>query len=581
MLCPYRGRSIVLAALFALVLLVYFPVRQAEYYSDDDLYVRKNPLVSEGLSPQFAARYFTTPVAGNWHPLTILSLALDAQLWGPAPRVFHLANVVYHALAVGVAFLVLCGLTGAPLRSALVAAVFAAHPLHVEPVAWISGRKDVLSGLLFWLALGAYHLYARRPSTGRWTLVTALFVLGLMSKPILVVLPALLLLLDIWPLNRPRKDWSSRRDLVVEKLPWIALSAAASAIAVVTQSHAGALQSLDNLPLSWRLRNALISAVGYLREVLWPSELTPLHPFSHDPPAWDHALLASLLLAAISALAVLLRRRRPALLTGWLWFVVTLLPVAGFVQLGGQRMADRYLYLPLAGLSIALSWAVARRPGKDAGGWVNWRIGAATLALGALAVAASAQVRYWKNEETLYRRALATARDDEKWLAYHGIGLALYEKDDLRGAAGVFAETIRRRPDYAPAYHGLATVYLRAGNPVAALAHYRMALLEAPEDAGSRHGEGLALAALGRHGEAVAAFRETLRLEPDLAAAAIGLGRSLEALDREAEAIAAYRQALAIDSRLPAAHRALARLSAGGGQGEGDISKHRMTADKN
>jgi tetratricopeptide (TPR) repeat protein len=229
-------------------------------------------------------------------------------------------------------------------------------------------------------------------------------------------------------------------------------------------------------------------------------------------------------------------------------------------------MADRYLYLPHAGLSIALAWAVARRPGKVAGGLVNWRIGAATLALGALAVAASAQVRYWKNEETLYRRALATARDDEKWLAYHGIGLALYEKDDLRGAAGVFAETIRRRPDYAPAYHGLATVYLRAGNPVAALAHYRMALLEAPEDAGSRHGEGLALAALGRHGEAVAAFRETLRLEPDLAAAAIGLGRSLEALDREAEAIAAYRQALAIDPRLPEAHRALVRLSAGSGQ---------------
>jgi tetratricopeptide (TPR) repeat protein len=311
------------------------------------------------------------------------------------------------------------------------------------------------------------------------------------------------------------------------------------------------------------LRTVPISAAGYLREALWPSGLSPLHPFSHDPPAWSQALFAFLLLTAVSALAVLLRHRRPALLTGWLWFVVTLLPVAGFVQLGGQRMADRYLYLPLAGLSIALVWAVARRPGGDEGGWGSWRIGAATLAVGALAVAASTQARYWKSGETLYRRALATAREDEKWLAYHGLGLALYEKEDLRGAAEAFAETIRRRADYAPGYHGLATVYLREGNPIAALAHYQMALLEAPEDAGSRHGEGLAFAALGRHGEAVTAFREALRLAPDLAAVAIDLGRSLEALGRGAEAIAAYRQALAIDPRLPAARRALARLSAG------------------
>ena len=550
---------IVLIALLALAIWVYSPVRQAGFFSDDDLYVRRNPLVGGGISPGTVARAFTTPVAGNWHPLTVLSLAIDAQLGGPAPQGFHVANVAYHALAVCAAFLVLCRMIGAAFPAALVAAIFAAHPLHVESVAWISGRKDVLSGLVFWLALGAYHGYARRPSAKRWTMVTGLLVLGLMSKPTLVTLPALLLLLDFWPLNRFRAGWRSQRHLVIEKLPWFALSAVASAVAVVTQSGAGALHSLENLPLSWRLRNAAISAVGYLGNAFWPSGLTPVHPFSHDPPDWGQALLALLLLATITTVALLLRNVRPSLSVGWLWFVIALLPVAGLVQVGGQRMADRYMYLPLAGLSISVSYAIRGSGCATTGRWAHRALAAAVLAICLLALAANVQVRYWESGEMLYRRALEVGREDERWLALQGLGVRRYEAGDLPGAAGAFAEAIRRRPDYAPAYRGLATVYLRGGNAVAALAHYRMALREAPEDAGSRHGEGLALAALGRHGEAILAFREALRLDAGLAEASGDLGLSLEALGRSEEARDAYRQALTVNPLLPAARSGLSR----------------------
>ena len=557
--CAERRTPFVLAALLALVVAVYFPARQAGFYSDDDLYVTRNPLVSAGLSAGAAARAFVEPVAGNWHPLTVLSLALDAELFGPGPRGFHLANVLYHGLAVCAAFLVLSRITGALWPSAAVAAVFAAHPLHVESVAWISGRKDVLSGLLFWLAVGAYHRYAQRPSPGRWALVAALFALGLMSKPTLVVLPLLLLLLDFWPLGRVRDGWHANRGLVLEKLPWLALAAVVSAAAVVTQSRSGALQTLDNLPLDWRLRNAGVSVAAYLRETFWPSGLIPLHPFPHTPPPWGSALPALLLLAAITAAALLVRNRRPAVPVGWAWFALTLLPVAGFVQVGGQRMADRYMYLPLAGLSMALAWGAADRAGR----WRDRLVPAvAVLAVAALAAAANLQARVWESGETIYRQALAVGREDEKWLAHYGLGYLRYEAGDTRGAAAQFAETVKRRPDYAPAYHGLATVQLREGNPTGALAYYRMALLEAPKDAGSRQGEGLALAALGRHEEAVAAFREALASQPDFAEAARDLGASLEALGRPSEAIAAYGRALALHPGLAGAREGLDRLLA-------------------
>jgi tetratricopeptide (TPR) repeat protein len=528
-----RDRLVIPALLAALVVAVYLPVAGAGFHSDDALYVTANPLVQQGLSVRTAARSFTAEVAGNWHPLTVFSLALDARFLGTAPRGFHLANVAYHAFGVCAAFLALRRLTGAALPAAAVAAVFAVHPLHVESVAWVSGRKDVLSGLLFWLAVWAYAGYARRPTVARGAAVTLLLALGLMSKPILVVLPVIFLLLDFWPLARLHAGGASLRAALLEKLPWCALAAGAAAFAVVTQSRAGALQSLDNLPLSWRLRNAALAAVEYLRQSFWPAGLTVTHPFAHDPPPWGGSLFALVLLVALTAVAVRLRARRPALLVGWLWFAAALLPVAGIVQVGAQRLADRYMYLPLAGISIALVWGVAVAAARPGRAGAALRFCAAASAVTALAASARVQAGFWESGETIYLRALAVSREEEKWQAHHGLGLVRYEAGDLGGAATEFAEAIRRRPRYAPAYQALATVYLRAGNPTAALAHFRMALIEEPDDAGSHLGAGLALAALGRHGEAAQAYREALSRDPELPNARGALDASLAALRRQ------------------------------------------------
>lgn len=543
-----RQVAAVLAVLAALTTVVFLPLRTADFIvSDDKLYVQDNPAVRSGLTASGLFRAVTAPVAANWHPLTMLSLMLDAELFGPGPRGFHLMNVFYHLCAAALAFLVLRGLTGATWRSAFAAALFAVHPLHVESVAWISERKDVLSGVFFWLALGAYRRYAARPSIGRHALVTGLLAAGLMAKPMLVTVPLLFLVLDAWPLGRMRAAPATIARLVWEKVPWLALSAVFSVVTLLVQARGEALQSLESLPITWRLQNALVSYLRYLGSALWPAGLSFFHPQPAHPPGVGPTLAAFTLLSSLTALALLLRRRRPALAAGWLWYLGLLVPVIGLVQVGSQTVADRYMYLPLTGVVLAVLWPLAdllrdRRRMRAAAA------ATAVAAVLALAVVARAQTGFWQSSLSLYHGSLARASDEEKWLAHYGLAIVHSELGDRARAAEHYQASIAGRPDWAGSRKNYAALLLKEGRPSDALAQFRAAVSLAPGDARGYHGEGLALAALGRDEQALRSYRTALELKPDFDLVFTDLGGALARLGRLREAEAAFREAV---RRLP------------------------------
>jgi hypothetical protein len=386
----------------------------------------------------------TAKVASNWHPLTLLSHLLDGQLYGLDPAGHHATSLLLHLANVLLLFEVLRGMTGALGRSAVAAALFAVHPTHVESVAWIAERKDVLSALFWILAMGAWACYARQPSIGRYGLVALLMILGLMAKPMVVTLPFALLLLDVWPLDRLRLGW---RRLGVEKLPLLALSAASSVITLRYQETS--LAPLDAVPWSLRVANAVVSYAAYLGKLFWPRDLAVFYPIGLAIPPWKTAG-AALLLIAITALAVWRAQREPWLLTGWLWFLGTLVPVIGLVQVGRQAMADRYTYIPSIGLFLAVVWTVA--------GLLTGRRTVLTAAAGvvilALAAVTRTQIGYWADSATLFRHALA-ATDDGNYLAHIGLGKALLGVKDCAGAAAQFQAVLARYPYMSEARAGL------------------------------------------------------------------------------------------------------------------------------
>jgi tetratricopeptide (TPR) repeat protein len=539
---------VVLAALAALTAAVFLPLRNAGFIvSDDLLYVTENPAVRSGFTPGGLLRAVTVPVAANWHPLTVLSLMLDVELFGPGPRGFHLMNVLYHLCAAALAFLVLRRLTGATWRSAFAAALFAVHPLHVESVAWIAERKDVLSGVFFWLTLGAYRRYAARPSAGRHTLVTGLLAAGLMAKPMLVTVPLLFLVLDGWPLGRLRSASADLPRLVREKLPWLAIATVFSLVTLLMQHRGQALQSLEDLPFAWRVQNALIAYVRYLGSAVWPARLSFFHPYPTHAPGVGPALSALALLAALMTLALVLRRRLPALAAGWFWYLGLLVPVIGLVQVGSQTSADRYMYLPLAGVALAVIWPCAdllrgQRRLRSAAAVV------AVAALGAFAAAAHAQTRTWESSLSLYRSSLALAAEDEKWLAHYGLAIAYSEQGDRTRAADHYLASIAGRPEWTGARNNYASLLLKEARPSDALAQSREAIMVAPGEARGHYGEGLALAALGRDEQAVRSFRTALGLKPDFAIVYTDLGAAVARLGRLQEAEMAFLEAV---RRLP------------------------------
>jgi protein O-mannosyl-transferase len=441
---------------------------------DDRLYVSENPHVLGGLMWSNIVWAFATWHTGNWHPLTWLSLVLDAQIFGSRAGGFHLTNVLLHAANALLLFLVLRQLTRCEWRSAFVAALFALHPVHVESVAWISERKDLLSGFFFLLALGAYGRYAAHSTLARYVKVLLLLVFGLLAKSMLVTLPLVLLLLDFWPLQRWRRIVDVRQ-MAIEKLPLFAIAAVFSVITFLAQRSAGSTMPMRAFPLRARVENALLAYARYLGKLFWPRDLTLPYPFSHSISAFE-LCWAALLLLAISFVAITTVRRHGYLLTGWLWFVGMLVPVIGLVQVGPQAMADRYLYLPAIGVFVAITWGIAD---VTATAPKYLRAGFASAVLIVLSWLTTIQLGYWKNSETLFRHTLAVYPDEIVSLRNLTSAYALEHRP--HDAVATLELLLTQTPQAASAHLHLGEALQQLGNERRAADEYEAALRLARE----------------------------------------------------------------------------------------------------
>ncbi|HSQ31265.1 MAG TPA: tetratricopeptide repeat protein [Gemmatimonadaceae bacterium] len=542
------------------VAVAYWPVGHFGFVRfDDPTYVTQNPHVLNGITPSSLRWAFTSGYGANWHPMTWLSHMLDVQLYGFNAGPHHLTNVVLHAVSSVLLFAVLFRMTGAPWRSAAVGALFALHPLHVESVAWIAERKDVLSAFFWILTLWAYVAYVRTPRPSRFVLVIVAFVLGLMAKPMVVTLPFALLLLDVWPLRRLElgERWrSTARPLVREKLPLLALSLASSVITFVVQRQGGTVASSARLPLGERLGNALIAYVAYLGKTFWPLHLAAYYPYPATLPAAT-LLVSVLLLLAISTGALLLARSRPYLIVGWLWYLGTLVPAIGIVQVGTQAMADRYTYIPLIGISIMLAWGLSdllsERP--------RLRIPTAAVAAAALvacAIATRLQVRYWASSEALWKHALAVTTDNYAAHTYYGNALA--SRGNLDSAIIEYDEAIRIRPGYPEAHNNLGPALAQKGRVNEAIEQFTQAIRLRPNYADAYNNLGVALASQGKFEAAINQYSEALRLDPDDASARANLGLALQGAGRTADAVRELELALQMNPNNADARNALIAL---------------------
>ena len=516
-----RGRVLAACLLLAAATLsVYAQSFRAEFLTvDDGVYVTANPAVTAGVTAA-GTRWSFGMHEGNWHPLTWLSLMLDASLGGVDPSVFHATNVLLHVANTLLLFLALFRMTGRLERSGFVALLFAVHPLHVESVAWIAERKDVLSGLFFMLSLLAWAAYVRRPDVKGYALVAALFALGLMAKPMVVTLPLVLLLVDRWPLRRT-ESWVR---LIAEKLPLLAMSALSSIVTLVAQRKGGAVSGTDAFPLGSRLGNAVVAYVRYLVDSAWPSRLAFFYPHPGGTlPAWQVAASAAVLVM-VSFYALRGSRKHPYLAMGWVWYVVMLAPVIGLVQVGLQARADRYTYLPLIGPFIAVVWGASDLAERLADLRVRRaaRFVAGALAAGGLIIAARVQAGYWHDSVSLYERALAVTNDNA--VAHNDLGLALLERGELDGTIVHCREALRLDPSHPEAPNHLATALARQGRAAEAIAVYREALVRRPFDVTFHSNLGTVLAEQGDLAGAAAEFREALRLDPDSANAHYNMG---------------------------------------------------------
>ena len=558
--------------LATLVWLVFGQTRHHEFVNyDDDHYVYENPSVFRGPNLKGVEWAFTHTVESTWHPLTIMSHMLDCQWYGLNAGGHHLTNVLLHLATVILLFLVLRRMTGFLWRSAFVAAVFAIHPLHVESVAWVAERKDVLSGLFFMLTLWAYTRYVasdkwqrartdpalssatRHPSLF-YCLVLLFFALDLMCKPMVVTLPFVLLLLDYWPFQRfapPASDpaatgkmdalkkHSFPRGLIREKIPLLALSGAACVATLLAQKDI-----IMPVPPALRIGNAVVSYVVYLRQMIWPADLAVLYPYPQAGFSGWEITLAVVLLAAISTGVYLRRQAQPYLLMGWLWYLGMLVPAIGLVQSGLRAHADRYTYLPQIGLYFALAWAAA----DWRAGWRHRRLvlgGLATVILAALIFRARAQTACWRNSETLWTHTLACTSDN--YVAQNNLGFALFKQGLVDEAIAHYQKALQINPDNLEACYNLGNALIQKGRVDEAVIYYQKALQINPDSAEAHNNFGNALLKMGRVDEALRHYQQALQINPDYIEAHINLGSALLQKGRADEAMVHFQKALQIN----------------------------------
>jgi tetratricopeptide (TPR) repeat protein len=592
---PDRLTLLICICLVGVTAAVFWPVGTHEFIVfDDDLYVTDNPSVYRGLTLPGVAWAFGATRAANWHPLTWLSHMLDCQVFGLNPAGHHLTGLFFHLAAAVLLFVVLNRMLQAPWVSAFVAALFALHPLHVESVAWVAERKDVLSTFFWILTMWAYVRYLDRPGAGRYLWIVVAFTLGLLSKPMLVTLPFVLLLLDYWPLGRLDLDrWRTQAlPLVAEKVPLIVLAAASSAVTLLVQQGGAAVRPLEILPVSARIANALVSYVAYIGKMIWPRDLAVYYPYEQAAPLWQ-AAGAGLLLLAITLTAIHYGKKRPYLPVGWFWYLGTLVPVIGLVQVGGQAMADRYTYVPLVGLFISAAAGAAEVAARR-------RVPAAAMSAVAAALLAAfiavteVQLSHWHDSIRLFRHTLAAAGDSalihnnlavaldrrgrieealhhyrqalrfasveiiwDAAISHYNIGNALMRLGKTEEAIAAFMEALRINPAHAEAHNGWGLALKQQGRNTAAIEHYREALRLNANCAEAHTNLAVALEQEGRADAAIDHYRETLRLKPDYAQGHFNLGTALYRRGNMDEAGSHYAEALRIKSDFAEAHNNL------------------------
>lgn len=561
----HRHRILLLCLVLTIAILsLFWQVQNHGFVNlDDDLYVTANPHVQAGLTVDGIVWAFTTTHASNWHPLTWLSHMVDCHLFGLNPGAHHFTNVLLHVANTLLLFLVFHRMTRAVWDSACVAALFALHPLHVESVAWIAGRKDLLSTFCWLLTIGLYLRYVKCPRYTRYLLVLLSFSLGLMAKPMLVTLPFVLLLLDYWPLGRlestnssltTKSDtgkstvfWSRRSlilRLVLEKIPLLGLTTVSSIVTFIAQRSGGALESLNTIPLNVRLANAFVAYVRYMEKTIWPHDLAVFYPHpGRSLPMWQVAG-AVLLLLSITVLVLRTVRSHPHLTTGWLWYLGTLVPVIGIVQVGAQALADRYTYVPLIGLFIVMAWGLPDMLAR----WSHRRAALATLTAGllvALMICSLLQVRYWQNSSTLFRHTLEVTTNN--WLAHNNMGLAVASEGDSAGALAHYRKSLLINPNNAPAHNNLGIALAQHKSPLEARIHFDQALYLKPDLADAHYNLGVLLMKNGEQDDAIFHYQQALQSKPDDPQIHNNMANALLRRGDVCAAIFHYREALRLE----------------------------------
>jgi len=556
-----RNLCLIVPVSIALVIAVVSIYMQAAHHHfisyDDNIYVTANQHVASGISVDNIIWAFTSvgDASGNWHPLTWLSHMADAQFYGLNPFGHHLTNIVIHTLSSLTLLLLLFRITSSLWQSAFVAFMFALHPLHVESVAWVAERKDLLSGLFWFLTLLLYSEYVTTSKPLLYILCLFSFILGLMAKPMLVTLPLVMILVDYWPLRRNlHKEAGHRFDGVValakEKIPFFVCSFFSCAITIYSQHKAGAINSLDTIPIALRIENALTAYVSYIGKTFWPTDLAVLYPFPLFIPLWQ--VIGSLfVILFISAAALWAGRRYPYLTVGWLWFLITLLPVIGLIQVGSQSMADRYSYIPTIGLFIMAAWGVT-----DLTNGLRHRMNILVPLAGAVVIASAIltwqQLAYWQDSISLYQHTLKVTNGN--YAIHNSLGLELAGKGDIDAAIQEYRTAIQIRPRYAYPYNNLGNILADKGDLNSAIQEYRQALRLNPNYADAHYNFGNALAKKGNLDAAIQEYREAIKIKPNHADAHYNIGYLLISKGELDAAIMELREALRLNPRFADAH---------------------------
>jgi tetratricopeptide (TPR) repeat protein len=566
---------------------VYWPVKNHKFIKyDDDKYITDNRNVQSGLNPESIRWAFTTGHASNWHPVTWMSHMLDCQIFDLNAGAHHLVNVFFHIINTLLLFIVLKRMTKELWLSAFVAALFGLHPLHIESVAWAAERKDVLSTFFWMLTMWAYVRYAERPKVTRYLLAILFFVVGLMAKPMLVTLPFILLLLDYWPLERMQfgkliqeenQGNSIQRksflNLLIEKIPFIFFSIVSCVVTFIVQRRTGAVQTIDAIDIKSRAGNAVISYIGYISKMIWPDDLAILYPHPGDSLSMNKVAVCGLLLIFLSFCFMFLARRHKYLVVGWLWYIGTLIPVIGLVQVGVQAMADRYTYIPLTGLFIIIAWGVS-----DLFKSQPYRkyifVFCAVIILSAITIKTSLQLKYWHDSVTLFQHTIAVTQNN--YVMHNNYGNYLMNMGKLDEAVEHFNKSLKIKPRAAKVHNNLGNALSRLEKLDDAIEHYKTAISLESDFSDAHYNLAIVLSKQNKTDEAIKEYRESLHLDPGNVDALSNLGFELAQQGNSNEAIELYNKALAIEPENVITHGRLGLALASAGKIDEAIQEFRI-----